>query len=132
MDPELKIIFGFISWGILAVLGFSKKLRDDQLLGFLLLLTGLLAIYPLGKFFEDAENQRAIHENSYLLLPFTYLASYGLLRAVYKKMHGREPTYNRASRYDNEEGRYQNWMDYTVFIGPIAISMFLIMILATL
>jgi hypothetical protein len=104
----------------LAFCGFMKWLRNDRVLLFLLLLSGVLAI--IGVSGRMPENPRL---NSWdgILGPFAYVASYASLRYLYKRIFRREPTYIRGSWYDWEEGRRQDWFDVAVHVLPMMIGL---------
>ena len=104
----------------LAFCGFMKWLRNDRRLAVLFILTGVLAV--IGVVGRVPGNAR-LNSADGLLGPLAYVASYALLRQAYKSIYRREPTYERASWYDREEGRKQNWFDVTVHILPMLIGM---------
>jgi len=103
----------------LAFCGFMKWLRNDRTLAVLLILTGLLAVIGVGG--RVPENPH-LNSSDGLLGPLAYVASYALLRYAYKAIYRREPTYDRGSWYDREEGRRQNWFDVAVHILPWMIA----------
>ena len=128
MDPQIKLILGITLWGVFVMLGFFKKLRDDKTIIFLSLLTAIIAIYPLTKIIEGAPYSGNFRQTDIFFLPFFYVSTYGLLRQLYKSIYKREPTYYRASWFDPEDNREQNWLDIFVYVGSMAIS-FLIVVL---
>ncbi|MCB9164911.1 MAG: hypothetical protein H6592_15160 [Flavobacteriales bacterium] len=100
--------------------GFMKWLRNDRLLLILVLATAVLAI--IGIVGRIPENPR-LNTWDGLLGPFAYVGSYALLRHWYKKVFRREPTYQRASWYDHEEGRRLDWYDVTVHVLPMCVGL---------
>ena len=104
----------------LAFCGFMKWMRNDRTLAVLFMVTGVLAIIGISG--RMPENPRL---NSWdgLVGPFAYVASYASLRYLYKRIYRREPTNNRGGRYDQEEGRRQNWLDVAVHVLPMMIGL---------
>lgn len=129
MDSEIKLLFGITLWGIFVMLGFFKKLRDDNTIIFLLLLTALIAVYPLIKIIEGEQYSGNIRQTNIFFSPFFYVSTYGLLRQLYKSIYKREPTYYRASWFDPEDNRKQNWLDVFVYIGSMTISFLLVLVI---
>ncbi len=112
---------GTLIFGILVILGFAKKLRNDTTLIILLVVTGIIG--GIGIWIRDPEYEIPKgNEADFLIMPFAYVVAYKLLRKLYKSIYKVEPTYNRSSWYDYEEGRKQNWLDLLVHIAPIIIS----------
>lgn len=129
MDPKIKELLGIALWFMFVMLGFFKKLRDNQTIIYLLLFTALIAIYPLTKIIEGIPHSGNLRETDFLFLPFFYLSAYGLLRQLYKSIYNREPTYHRMSWYDPEDGRKQNWLDFFVYVGSMVISIILLILI---
>jgi 4-amino-4-deoxy-L-arabinose transferase-like glycosyltransferase len=103
----------------LAFCGFMKWLRNDRVLLVLLLATTVLAM--VGILGRVPENPR-LNTWDGLLGPFTYVSSYAFLRYMYKRYFHREPTYERSSWYDGEEGRRQYGFDVAVHVLPMMIA----------
>lgn len=121
---------GFLIFIILPLFGLFKKLRDDKTLIVLLLVTGLITIFPIYQRILDLPYEGRLRGSDTLFLPFLYILLYGFLRMVYKKIYRREPTYYRASWYDPEDGRRQNIFDVAVFILPILLPVLLLFLIA--
>ena len=114
MDRMTFVYIGFIPMFILYMFASYKKLRNNRALiilsitSFLLAIPGVLIKVP---------------EAAMLTGAFIYLISYSLLRYIYIKKYSFEPTYNKSSWYDANEGRRQNWLDVIVYVMPILLSM---------
>ena len=107
--------------GAVAIAGFYKKLRDNKVI--LMLLFPALLLAAFGLLIRSPElQQKGANSADFFISPLIYLLSYGTLRHIYKKQYGVEPTYNRSSWYDPEEGRKQNGFDVLVFILPVFIA----------
>jgi len=52
----------------------------------------------------------------------SYIICYAGLRHVYIRKYSIEPTYNRISWFDPDDGRRQNWLDVVVFVIPLLLS----------
>ncbi|WP_224490964.1 hypothetical protein [Robertkochia flava] len=117
------LILSLVLTGILVVLGFMKLLRSNRIL---LILTPISLVVGLWGMLISGVKTETINGNGaeFLIAPFVYLSSYSLLRMLYKKLYKVEPTYNRFSWYDKEEGRKQNWLDVTVHILPMVLGFF--------
>jgi hypothetical protein len=120
MDRMTYVYIALVPMFILYMLAFYKKLRNDRLLTILLLIT--LFFGGLGMILKTPEA-------SMFIGPFVYIGSYGLLRYAYLNKYKIEPTYNRTSWYDADEGRKQNWLDVITFVIPIVLSFILPLIL---
>ncbi|MFL5766002.1 MAG: hypothetical protein ACJ77K_18805 [Bacteroidia bacterium] len=110
---------GFITWSVFIFLGLFKKLRNDKIVLVLLLVAILLTIYPIYEILAHVPFEGRHRSSITFFMPFIYVASYGLLRSLYKRIYRREPTYCRSSWYDPDEKRDQNALDIVVFILPI-------------
>lgn len=108
-----------IATAILWMFGLLKKLRNDKTL---LLLALLTLVFGLSSLWIDSYLFSGTSKPFALLSPFLYIILYALLRKLYKKLYEVEPTYYRASWYDPEERRRQNWLDVIVAIMPGFIS----------
>jgi hypothetical protein len=123
MTDDTAKIFAFILWFVIVILGFYKKLRDNKTLLILHFITFVVAIYAIVLKTEGQPFTGRFRNSDFLFAPFIYVFIYGLLRMLYKDMYQREPTYNRSSWYDEEEGRNQNIFDVIVFIFPLLFSL---------
>ncbi len=114
-------MFGFLVTLVLVFCGFMKWLRSDALLWWLLIATIILA--TIGVINRVPENPRL---NSWdgLTGPLVYVSAYALLRWLYKSIYRREPTYMYASRYDWEDRRKLDALDYVVHVGPTLLALF--------
>jgi hypothetical protein len=121
MNYEIILLLSLFLFFIVGLLGIFKKLRNDKNIRILIIITVLIAIYPLKLKLENAPYFGYMRVTDCLFLPFFYVSTYGLLRLIYKRIYKREPTYYRQSWFDPEDNREQNWFDMFVYIG----SMFL-------
>lgn len=112
------LIIGLGASGTLAIYGYLKMLRSDKLLFILTVLSAIFGIIGLGLRSEATEMVNGNGATA-MISPFVYIVSYAMLRWIYKKIYKMEPTYNRSSWYDHEEGRKQNWLDVIVHIIPM-------------
>jgi hypothetical protein len=116
MDRMTYFYIGVIPTFVLYMLVCHKKLRSDRFIRYLALITfgfavsGIVIRVPESAFFASA---------------FIYLISYAVLRKFYINKYKVEPTYNRSSWYDPEEGRQQNGLDVITFVAPIFLSFIL-------
>jgi len=122
LTPSQISIIGFVIAAIIAVCGFMKLLRSDRVLFFLFPITLIIAVIGL---IIRSDNTRMVNGNAadMLLSPFIYVASYTLLRYVYKRIYKVEPTYERYNWFDYEDGRKQNWLDVLVHLIPLMLCM---------
>ncbi|MEZ4738491.1 MAG: hypothetical protein R2818_03830 [Flavobacteriales bacterium] len=97
-----------------------KWLRNDRVILVLLLMSSALAIFGIVR--RVPENPR-LNTWDGLLGPFAYVASYTLFRYLYERVFRREPTYDRGSWYDREEGRRQDLYDVGVHVLPMLIGL---------
>jgi hypothetical protein len=112
---------GYIPTGILAVLGFMKVLRNDKLIKTTFILALLFAI--LGFFIGIKDDDIGSgFAPAVFAAPLVYILSFTLLRFLYKVLYRVEPTYNRASWYDEGDKRKQNWFDVLVHVLPMLLS----------
>ena len=118
---EQLLIIGLCITGILAVCGFMKLLRSDRTLIILTVLTIPIGVFGLCLIGDNTEMVNGNGATT-LVSPFIYITSYALLRMLYKRIYKMEPTYERFSWYDAEEGRKQNWLDVTVHILPMLLG----------
>ena len=115
------LIVGLILTGVLVTCGFMKLLRSNRVLFILTPIAFIIGLY--GVLIRGAQTEMVNGNGSdFLLAPFVYISSYALLRMLYRKVYKVEPTYERYSWYDAEEGRKQNWLDVTVHILPMMLS----------
>ena len=113
---------GLLFTFIIGVVGLTNNLRNDNRLKNLIKLTlpfGIFGLFIRDDFF----NGHIGSETDFLWGPFLYVLTYYLARRMYKSHYKMEPTYNRDSWYDPEEGREQNWADVSVAIFPIIIAL---------
>ncbi len=98
-----------------------KWLRNDTLLCWLFGGSIILAI--VGIVNRVPENPRL---NSWdgLVGPLVYVSAYALLRWIYKQIYRREPTYIYVSRYDWEDRRKLDTLDYVVHVVPMLLALF--------
>ena len=118
MIDTLAQILGFILYFVVGMLGFLKKLRNDRIIFILIKSTGLISVYAIFLKIQGLPFIGRVRDSDALFLPFIYLLTYAVLRHFYKKTYNREPTYNRTSWYDSDEGRELNFFDVAVFILP--------------
>ncbi|WP_271783403.1 hypothetical protein [Aquimarina algiphila] len=118
------MIISFSMTGIISVFGFMKKLRNNKLLLILLLITLLIGLfgYISSNYYIAVLSGRLSYS---LFGPFIYVLSYGLLRIAYKKTFNKEPSYERYSWYDYEDGRKLNVFDLLVHIIPMLLGFIL-------
>jgi hypothetical protein len=115
------LYIGYILTGLLAVLGFMKVLRNDKLIKRIIFIALVFATF--GFFIRSKENDIGIgFAPAVFASPLVYILSYALLRYLYKSFYRVEPTYNRSSWYDDEDGRRQNWLDVLVHVLPMFIA----------
>jgi uncharacterized membrane protein len=119
LTPNQISMIAFIITAIIAVCGFMKLLRSNKVLIILLTITFPIAIFGL---IIRGVNTEMVNGNAadMLLSPFIYVASYALLRLVFKRIYKMEPTYERYSWYS--DGRKQNWLDVIVHVIPLMLS----------
>ena len=118
---DTLFISGLILTCIVAYLGFDKKLRSSRTLTHLLIPAFIIALIGLWIRSSDTE-QKGANAADALLSPLVYILCYAGLRALYKYIYNMEPTCDRYSWYDSEEGRKQNWLDVVVHIVPMLIA----------
>lgn len=121
LTPNQISMIAFIITAIIAVCGFMKLLRSNKVLIILLTITFPIAIFGL---IIRGVNTEMVNGNAanMFLSPFIYVASYTLLRLVFKRIYKMEPTYERYSWYDYSDGRKQNWLDVIVHLIPLMLS----------
>jgi hypothetical protein len=121
LTGEQLLIIGLCITGILVVCGFMKLLRSDRTLIVLTILTIPIGVFGL---YLRGDNTEMVNGNgsTYMISPFVYVTSFALLRMLFKSIYKMEPTYERFSWFDAEEGRKQNWLDVTVHIVPMLLS----------
>ena len=116
MDRMTYFYIGCVPMLIVFILISYKKLRDNKSLKiaasitFPIAVLGLLLKTPEAAMFSGA---------------FVQIISYAGLRFLFKRKYNFEPTYNRMSWYDDEDGRRQNWLDVIVFVIPLISSFIL-------
>ena len=115
----------FLGYGealILSAVLVPKLMRSKKI--FIIAFTISLITAITGFIISSNKNVLRI-PNSYdfLYVPIVYMICYNLLRLLYIKIYNREPTYNRSSWYDPEDGRRQNWLDVIVYVIPIFVSL---------
>jgi hypothetical protein len=123
--------FGAGAWGVSILLTSIKLMRNKKV---------RISFMGLGLMMSVSQIILAIHEHTFtrvtnsdtLHLPLFYLTVYNCLRYVYVKVYGVEPTYNKASWYDHDDGRKQNWFDVVVFFVPLLLSFGFVPFLAIL
>lgn len=120
-DTAAKTL-GFILWFILVMLCYFKMLRDNKRLIILLLVASLFAVYAFILRENGQPFSGRYRGSNFLFSPFLYVLSYGILRYLYKDTYKREPTYDRHSWHDVDEGRDQNVFDVIVFVFPLFFS----------
>jgi len=113
MDRMTYFYIGAVPMFIVFMLISYKKLRNDRSLRISSIITLLFAI-P-GVLIRTPEA-------AMLMGAFVQVVTYAFLRYLFKRKYSFEPTYNRMSWYDSEEGRKQNWFDVIVFVIPILLS----------
>lgn len=113
---------GFIIWGLIVFLILLKKLRDNRRILVALLFSLPFAIYALSEKITGNAFTEKLRPTDALFMPLVTVCTYALLRYLYKKAYKREPTYNRSSWFDPEEGRNQNIFDLIVFISPMVMG----------
>jgi hypothetical protein len=113
MDRMTYFYIGLVPMFVVFMLISYKKLRNDRLLKVSSIITLLFAI-P-GVLIRTPEA-------AMLMGAFVQVVSYAFLRYLFKRKYNFEPTYNRMSWYDHEEGRKQNWLDVIVFVVPTMLS----------
>lgn len=116
MDRMTYFYIGIVPMFIVFMLISYKRLRNDRLLKIASIITFLIAIPGF---------LLRVPESAMLIGAFVYIITYSGLRYLFKKKYDFEPTYNRMSWYDSEDGRKQNWFDVIVFVIPIMISFIL-------
>jgi hypothetical protein len=100
---------------MLAVCASMKLLRNDRLIKRVIISAMLFA--TVGFFLEiKGDDIGSGFAPAVFAAPLVYILSYALLRNLYKALYRVEPTYNRASWYDHEDKRRQNWFDVLVHI----------------
>jgi hypothetical protein len=130
MEATLNIT-GFILVGAIALLGFGKKLRSDKRLAILFLTTCIVA--TIGLILRDEVVEHGTGNPAYSLIsPLAYVLCYAGLRQIFKAVYKMEPTYQRYSWYDQEEGRKQNVLDVIVHILPLMVAIFVPSIIESL
>jgi len=120
MDRMTFLYLGLAPSFIVYILASYKKLRNNRVLTRLAIVTLLIAL--LGVFINK-------EGSLFLASAFFYVIIYAGLRYIYLKKYSIEPTYNRASWYDPEEGRKQNWLDVIVFVIPLMLSLVMPLVL---
>jgi hypothetical protein len=130
MEATLNIS-GLIITGVIAVLGFGKKLRSDKRLAILFVITCMVAIIGLILRNEVVEHKISNPADS-LICPLAYVLCYAGLRQIFKAVYKMEPTYQRYSWYDQEEGRKQNVLDVVVHVFPLMVAIFVPAIIRSL
>jgi uncharacterized membrane protein YfcA len=110
MDRMTYFYIGCVPIFIIHILIFCKKLRNNKALKIAASVTFPFAV--LGVLLKTPE--AAMFSGA-----FAQIISYAGLRFLFKRKYNFEPTYNRMSWYDNEEGRRQNWFDVIVFVIPL-------------
>lgn len=130
MDATLNIS-GLIVTGIIALLGFGKKLRSNKRLAILFVITSIVAIVGLI-LRNDVVEQRISNPADSLISPLAYVLCYAGLRQMFKAVYKMEPTYQRYRWYDKEDGRKQNVLDVLVHIFPLMVAVFVPFIIGSL
>lgn len=121
LTGENIMMIGLILTGILVVCGFMKLLRSNKTLIIITILTIPIAV--LGLFMRGKETEMVNGNGAkFLISPFIYITSFALLRMLFKNIYKMEPTYEKHSWYDAEDGRNQNWLDLIVHILPMILS----------
>ncbi len=121
MTSNEIFILNTVLWAILSFMGMFKHLRNNQTILTLLVIS---ALYGCVSVFVHIFISRMDDLSSYSFWsPFVYLVLYGFLRYLYLKIYHREPTYNKASWYDPEEGRNQNTLDLLAHLLPMGVSL---------
>jgi len=122
----------WIGFGILLTFNlivYSKFYRKKYVMIALFtigLISGIIGLILLGKpEYEMARGQAATSFFS----PIIYIFTYQVLRQIFKKIKGIEPTYEFASSYDNTDRRKLIILDYIVYITPFVLSLISIMII---
>lgn len=121
MTSGTLLIIGLGFTTLISVMGFMKLFRSNKTIQILLVITVLIGM--IGIYFRTNLTELP-HGNAADSLwgPFVYIALYGILRYLYIQIYKREPTYNKSSWYDPEDGRRQNWLDVAVYIIPMISS----------
>jgi hypothetical protein len=122
MERNILItVIGLSLTGLLATFGFLKGLRNDRRIFVLTIITSMIGVLFLVLVFFGP----TIHWSTSIFMfgPFIYIATYGLLRKVFKLIYKVEPTYNRRSFYDPEDKRHQNFLDLTTHLLPLILGM---------
>lgn len=121
MTTEIVLYSGFGLCSIFWLLGISKKLRSDKRI--LIALIASVVITIIGCIiYSDNYKMTGMNASNIYFGPLIYMITYSTLRYIYKKKYNQEPTYNKSSWYDYEEGREQYWLDLVVYISPIFLS----------
>ncbi|MBS7566278.1 hypothetical protein KHS38_17860 [Mucilaginibacter sp. Bleaf8] len=124
----------FLGCGVTCVailMASNKVMRNNKALLGLLIVSLCMAIFQvLLSLHENTFKKPTLSDSFYS--PLIYVVSYNSLRYAYVQAYGVEPTYNRSSWYDPEDGRSQNWLDVVVYAFPIFFSMGFPIILAVL
>lgn len=120
-SPNTILITGYILTGMLIVAGFMKMLRNNNTIKVITLISILVAA---GGFLIRSETTKMTTGNAAdsFFGPSIYILSYSLLRYFYKRKYKVEPTYEKYSWFDHAERRPQNWLDVTVHILPMMLS----------
>ncbi len=121
MSETLLFNISYIGTGALTFFGFLKKLRNNNLLWVLGILTFILGV--TGYLLSSSSVGLIPERLSYLLFgPFIYILVYSILRRVYIKIYNLEPSYDRHSLYDVDDGRKLNAFDVCVYVLPMICS----------
>ena len=97
-----------------------KWLRNDTLL--LWLLGGSIILAIMGMVNRVPEGPR-LNTWDGLTGPLVYVLTYSALRWMYKRVNKREPTYAYMSRYDWEDRRKLDTLDYVVHLVPVLLGL---------
>jgi hypothetical protein len=116
---------------IIGVLTSNKLMRNNKVLVGLLIVSIAMTISQIVLSIHEKTFKRATLSDA-LYSPLVYVIFYNCLRHAYLRIFGIEPTYNRMSWYDPEDGRKQNWLDVIVYITPFFLSLGFPILLAIL
>jgi hypothetical protein len=124
ISTETILIIGYSLTGIVFLMGVYKKLRNIFII--MVSLVACIIIAIIG-FLIRSERTDMVAGNAAdsFFGPLIYIITFAFLRFIYKKKYSVEPTYNRSSWYDYEEGRRQNWLDVVVHILPLLLAIVL-------
>jgi hypothetical protein len=121
LSSNTILFIGYFFTAALWFAGFSKMLRSENVIKIVLVLAVVLAIF--GVLLRNPQTKMTLGNAADTFFgPLIYILTYAFFRFTYRKKYGVEPTYNRASWYDPQEGREQNLFDLVVFIIPMVLS----------